>query len=367
MEASKGKTAYFFWSLDEWEGRANQLSKRMGKRMEIEQYLLDRVPECCLETRNVLYLYGGPDFCYPDLFFPHMENLILIGQEKMGTIPDPDRLLQTGILGNTMLEVGQSLAQIPFRSYFVTETMGSEFRQYGTAALLAVSIVLSDYQITGFEEGVLDKDGRFQTAKGEGLPLGFKIRYQRDRSDSERTVYYFCLDLNDRRSISLLSAFVKGVGIDTAFYKATSFLTQAEKKTEAACLALDHAKYIVQGESGLPFRFFDPDEWEVNLFGVYARPYYSTQSIPKFWGFQRDLRDAYLALIFLSGSEAAKEVALKIWGEDVCAAASSSVLPVHANWQGLFPMHFDYGGQLAEKKYVPYTTAVQVAIRKSAL
>lgn len=364
-EATKGQTAAYFWNLGEWGTRKNQLNKEMPKRGEIEHFLAHHLSEAYFNTRNVLYLFGGPDFCYPDLFFPNMENMIIVGQESIGSFPDVNQYLNRGILNERMLEVGTSFGQVPFRSYFVTQTMNQEFNEYGIGTMLAVSIALAGYELIGYQEIFLNKEGKLRFKKTDSSISGIKIIYKKNQDDRERAVYYFCMNLNQQKLISRLATFVKRMEIDTAFYKATSFATQSGELAPANQLALNHAKYIVQGESGIPYRDFNPDEWQIKLFGIYARPYYSTQNIAPFWGLQKDLRDIYIALICLSGSESALNIVKLIWDAQVCAKALNTPLPSHVTWEGILPMHFDYGGQLVEEKFKPYTSALQYAIKKS--
>jgi hypothetical protein len=365
IEAVKGQTAAYFWNLEEWGTRKNQLNKEMAKRGEIEHFLAHYLSEAYFNTRHVLYLFGGPDFCYPDLFFPNMENMIIIGQESIGVFPDVNQYLNRGILNERMLEVGTSFAQIPFRSYFVTQTMNQEFYDYGIGTMLAVSIVLAGYDLVDYQEIFLDKEGALQSKKTNSSIPGIKIMYKKDQDDKERAVYYFCMNLNQHKLLSRLIIFIEKMEIDTAFYKATSFATQSKELIPANQLALNHAKYIVQGESGIPYRDFNPDQWQIKLFGIYARPYYSTQNISPSWGLQKDLRDIYIALIYLSGSEKTMNIVKMIWEAKVCAKALNIPIPLHVTWEGILPMHFDYGGQLVEEQFKPYTSALQYAIKKS--
>lgn len=363
QEAAIGRTAAYFWDLEEWEGgRKNQLNKKMGKRSEIELFLSKHLQEAYFNTRNVLYLFGGPDFCYPDLFFPNMETLILVGMEKIESYPNVKKLRRSGTLSKVMFDIGTSLAQIPFRSYFVTQTMNEEFSEYGVTTLLAVGIALTDYQIVSCEKIFLDEEGRVQPYAGDSFSPGVKIAYKKEAHDTERTVYYFAMNLFEERNFLRLSHFVQNKGIDTAFYKATSFATQLAESVNQ--LALNHAHYIVQGESGIPFSQFDPALWNIKLFGIYARPYHSTQNIPPSWGLQPDLRDIYIALIRLNGSPQLIQQVKMIWGDDVYSNAAASIINPHVVWDGIVPIYFDYGGQLTEIPLRSFTSAMQYARRK---
>ena len=53
---------------------------------------------------------------------------------------------------------------------------------------------------------------------------------------------------------------------------------------------VDYSAAVFQDDSGVPYHFFDPGKWNVQLYGEYTKPYGSFA-----WLEQADLRKAYLA------------------------------------------------------------------------
>lgn len=364
--AAQGKSSFYYWNREEYEGRANQLNKEMYKRREATSFFSKNLSEAYYNTKNVLYLFGGPDFCYPDLFFPEMENLILVGREDIGPLLDVEDLLRQKKLGIVIESIGGTLSQIPFRSYFVTESMKKEFyaSNYGVSTLLLVSVVLSGYEIISYREMFLDQKGFIKPGRDSLSPCGIEIIYKKDFFDQERRIYYFSFDLMRKIPLGFL-AFIHDLTIDTSFYKASSFITQNPVAAEANKIALEESTYIVQGESGIPFAYFHDGDWDLHLFGVYARPYYSEQSISSDWGMQKDLASLYIKLIDRDAPKEIRQMTKSIWGQDRYEdGLRSGPIFSKSDWRGIFPIHFDYGGQLTEKKYKPYTTAVQYAVKK---
>lgn len=117
-------------------------------------------------------------------------------------------------------------------------------------------------------------------------------------------------------------------------------------------------KYVIQGESGIPYAFFDPDTWKLKLFGLYARPYYSTQYIPRYWGFQEDLKQAYVSSIQENGSQKVLSILEEIYPDSLVRAPP----PSHVSWGGIVPLHFDYGGLLTIPEWREYTSALQYGV-----
>jgi hypothetical protein len=359
----QGQTAKHFWDLPEMGTRQNQLNKEMLKREEIALFLSQHFSEAHGNTRNVFYPYGGPDFCYPDLFFPKMKNLIIVGKEQIGSFPDVQRLLNSGNLADTMWKVGNSFANLPFRSYFVTATMVEEFQEYGIATILAVSVVLAGYDIVDYQEIALDQEGILQLRENSSELKGIKIVYKKHAEDRERNIYYFCFDLFQKNLFPHFAAFVKQMGIDTAFFKATSYMTQSPELAYVNELALDHAQYLIQGETGIPYCQLNPKKWNIKLFGIYARPYFVANVDPN-WCLQTDLRDIYISLIWKMGSENIVNILKMIWPTDIRQEALHAKKPSNIVWEGIVPFRFDYGGALTEARFQPYTSAIQYAIKK---
>jgi len=72
--------------------------------------------------------------------------------------------------------------------------------------------------------------------------------------------------------------------------KATSYMPHQPGFSMIRRALLANSYAILQDDTGLPFKAFTPDQWNVQLYGDYEKPYGS-------FGFmeQDDLRDAYKA------------------------------------------------------------------------
>ena len=54
--------------------------------------------------------------------------------------------------------------------------------------------------------------------------------------------------------------------------KAASYLMHGGGFEKARNFLLKHSDVIVQDDSGIPFRYFEPANWTVRMFGHYQRP-----------------------------------------------------------------------------------------------
>jgi len=73
--------------------------------------------------------------------------------------------------------------------------------------------------------------------------------------------------------------------------KSAVYLLHAESLADVCNYFLERSDIIIQDDSGIPFRMFDPGKWRISLFGMYTRPpYISDLANPPV---QSDLAQAY--------------------------------------------------------------------------
>jgi hypothetical protein len=129
---------------------------------------------------------------------------------------------------------------------------------------------------------------RFTLEKGS-IP-GVRILFQRAGYERTQTLYYFRFDLAKgpfSRSEKFV-CFLKSFGPLVTFEKASSHLMFDPDFSATRQFILDRSLYILQTDSGIPIKFFDPSTWNRNLFGTYLKP------LPVFsFRYQKDLAEIY--------------------------------------------------------------------------
>jgi hypothetical protein len=142
----------------------------------------------------------------------------------------------------------------------------------------------------------LEADGRVieraadYKAPGRIGNKGVEIDFRTDADQSVHKLYYFSVNLSDERlrENQPFQAFLERLKGMTTFFKATSYMPHAPAFSVIRERVLATSSVILQDDSGLPYRFFDPARWQVQLYGDYTRPYGSFR-----WLEQPDLRKAY--------------------------------------------------------------------------
>ncbi len=87
---------------------------------------------------------------------------------------------------------------------------------------------------------------------------------------------------------SPLFRFIGSLGNMTTFIKAGSYLLHWSNFSTVRKLVLDRSLFVLQDDTGIPYRFFKRGDWEITLFGRYATPVKDFTNVE-----QLDLREAY--------------------------------------------------------------------------
>jgi hypothetical protein len=241
-----------------------------------------------VRSENVFYPFSGPDVLYADELFPDSKVLLMAGLEPVGTMPNLAELEKTGKLKYYLGEVQISLSTILSASFFKTKDMKNDFNNEMVNGLLPAMVVFlgrQGYSIDSLQYVVLTHDGTVRKrGEASGAP-GVQITY-----DGGRTVLYFQTDLgNDglRENpgyVKLMQRLAPGV----TYLKAASYLLYEDYFSTIRNAILDDSRGVVEDDSGIPFKYFNPKEWEVTPYGNYTGP------IALFGEhYQNDLKDYY--------------------------------------------------------------------------
>jgi len=258
-----------------FEGEFNKLYLRQLQKLHA--WTATNLPQVTQPTPVAFYMFSGPDFLYVDQFFPNASVYVLCGKESMGPPPDPLRIPNLpGALGNLENAMKSSLNT----TYFITKNMKVDLQQQnlnGVLPILYVFIARGDKSITNVTFGSLNSNGAFEEfapGKNGGSTPGVRIRYTDNQSGNSQTLYYFTTDISDGgiKSAPGFLKFCQRLGIGSSFLKSSSYLMFEQGFATIRNFILDHSNRIVQDDSGIPLAYFDPNRWNLRLFGVYLGP-----------------------------------------------------------------------------------------------
>lgn len=227
-------------------------------------------------TRGVVrYLFGGPDFLAAHAFFPNAHTLVLGGLEPVGAVAPPESLAPAA-LSASLGATRQALSTALFAGYFVTREMNAQLRQgnfWGVLPLLYAQMALTGNKILSVE-----------MVRPFGSP-GVKISYRKGMRGPQ-TLYYFQANVANGPECGRFLSWLSSLGEGVSYLKAASYLLHGGSFTQVRNFLLQTSTLIVEDDSGIPFRFFDPNRWRLKVFGEYNQPIFSGY-------YQNDFRDAY--------------------------------------------------------------------------
>jgi len=300
LEGSPLKTSE---SSAAWQDHKIQLDGAWAKAENelfsgIRQFQSTELTSSPIVKRSVFYPFSGPDTLTPTMYFPDSPEYIMVGLEPAGTLPTVEQL-QKKLSAQYLAATRATVADILGRSFFITRQMDAQFRGQVTDGLLVPILhllVRSGHTIHGVayvridEDGIIAKRDPEKPIEAKYPNKGIQIEFEKEGSGLIKKMFYFSLNLADEKLTSNVG-FLKYVdrlqGVNSML-KATSYMTHHKNFSMIRNVLLQQSQLVLQDDSGLPYKSFTPNEWQVQLYGDYSKPYGSFS-----WLEQPDLRAAY--------------------------------------------------------------------------
>lgn len=284
------------WSIHSVE--LDQAWKRTEQRQlsGIAHWAAEFLGSAYQENGTVFYMFSGPDFLYAHAFFPTARTYILCGTEPVGSIPDLGRI-PAPELPAALANVRKSLESVLNWSFFITKDMKTDLTRTpldGTLPLFYVFLARAGCTIDSVTPVNVDQNGSVTASpagndSGKPATPGIKIVFA-DPSGPPQTLYYFCSDLSDEgiKSKPGFLRFCEKQAEGVSLLKAASYLMHEPGFSRVREFLLRHSETIVQDDSGIPLRFFQPQSWDIRFYGQYSGP---IDVFKKYW--QSDLAEQY--------------------------------------------------------------------------
>jgi hypothetical protein len=262
-----------------WTSHATELDRAWK---QVEQRQLARIRAWAPEALGpayddsgpMYYMFSGPDFLYANAFFPNASTYILCGVEPVGPVPDIQKIPHAA-LASSLGNLRKSLDAVLSFSFFITKSMKVDLKQTqlsGTLPILYVFLARAGCTIDSVESVALDREGQF-VPEGKGTTPGVRIKFT-SPAGRPQTLYYFTTDLANW-AIKINPNFIKfceQLGNGVSLLKAASYLMHSDNFSQVRDFLLTHSKVILQEDSGIPYRYFAKDKWNIRFHGHYIGP-----------------------------------------------------------------------------------------------
>ena len=244
---------------------------------------------------TLFYPFGGPDIMTAQTFFPSASNYVLVGLEPPGSLPGEQTVRERA--ASYLPGLRGSLASILNKSFFITKEMDLQLRGQAADGLLPVmliELVRNGNSVRGLRYIGLNDHGRWvdradtqqqNPGKADGVAVEFT-----DAAGATHTLTYFSLNLANEKfkDNTPFQQHLARLGPLNAMFKSTSYMPHKKQFDLIRSEVLKRASAVVQDDSGIPFRFYEPGSWQVKLYGHYDQPYGGFRGLK-----QEDLREAF--------------------------------------------------------------------------
>jgi hypothetical protein len=287
----------------EWKEYAEAIGKAWNdletKRLKpMREWAAAELTDSRAATRTLFYPFGGPDILTVFELYPDAETYILGGLEPVGKLPDfrTSAPLQAAAYLKTL---NGALWDYFNKSYFITKAMSATLavdKVDGVLPILALflkrtgNVLVSIKRCEFLDSGEIVEMDFYARKRRAVRPYGVKIEFLPEGGTKPRTLYYFSADLSDGvfRPKSKFFRFANTLSFETTFIKSASYLMHYTFFFAIRNLLLDKSQWILEDDTGIPYRYFKPEIWEDKLYGEYSKP------IELFHGVeQEDLKKAY--------------------------------------------------------------------------
>lgn len=253
--------------------------KLQSSRLDpIEKWSKKELTGASKNCRTVFYPFSGPDFITANSFFPSGNELVMLGLEPIGSLPEIDKFSNEEAK-DYCNDFKKSLTDIFQKSYFITAYMLRDFQKQKVNGLLPVlsffikktnhTILKINYLVKYNNDSIGEVDYNSKLK-----PFGVKIRCS--KNDSIKTVYYFKYDVSNKQ-FNDTCAFYKFIDKHTlnsvTYIKSASYLLHANFMSNMKKLILKNSNYVLEDDTGIPYNdIAKAKNWEIKLYGKYTQP-----------------------------------------------------------------------------------------------
>ena len=252
--------------------------------------------------RLAMYPFSGADFVNLYTLYPRCAEYLMIALEEPGHVPDL-LSLKPYELSSGLASLRRVMSSIATQNYFKSAVMRQEMTNpyiEGTVPVLLIFTVRLGNRITSVEPVAMDDAGKIETCVPDGTAghirpavTGCRIYFIAPGERKRRVLTYLrmCLGRESVDPVTPTGKFFNALPRFGMVTKSAVYLLNTEALSGVCRYFLDKSDIIIQDDSGIPYRMFEPAKWQISLFGMYTHPpYISDLSNPPVQG---DLAVAY--------------------------------------------------------------------------
>ena len=280
------------WMTSHWGQARSRISA-------IESWRDQQVKISGGHNKTLLYPFSGPDFLNAYALFPDHPLYILFSLERPGALPDLESVTPVQF-GKMLQDVRNAFRDIFERNYFITDYMSKQLTTpwiRGTVPVMATMMALMNLRIIRIEPidlypELTNSYEALEARRPRRLMLGVRIDFSTANGGPLHQLYYFSVDAADKW-LEFYPGFLDWVAQHrpaSALLKSASYLLHDSQFEKTRAMILSSVDYVIQDDTGIPYRFLQQSPWQIRLYGRYHKPIKGLR-----YGYQADLESAYKA------------------------------------------------------------------------
>lgn len=251
------------------------------------------------DSSFVFYPFSGGDFIHVNSLYPNASEYFLVAREDVGDIPNLYEKDKEFV--NTYLaDIDTVLRDIYNKSYFITKNMVEDTKKRtlvnGMLPLIIWAAAITNHDVVSLKYLTVSDNGELLPFNDTTLgkkPNAVEVVLKMNSSNKIQKVTYLSCDISDEgfnKANQFKTLITNKVPLGAnSFVKSASYLMHYSSFSQIRYIVLEKSKYLIQDDTGIPIKYFNPSTFTIELFGIYEKPVKDfSESV-----FQQDLNAAY--------------------------------------------------------------------------
>ena len=236
-------------------------------------------------SRNtVFYPLSGADLINVYSLFPRSRRYILAGLEKTGDPSVIHEAMNRSSLQGSLAEIRSLMGFYTRYSYFTSKGMSEHMqghKVHGVLPIFLIALSRLGMEIKTVSGATLTHDGQLEVDNSPNPPVLY-IRFYSPREKQMKELIYLNFFLSNE-SLSSNQPHGKLVLAEknlNLMLKSAVYLFHNPKYSVARDFLLQKADFILQDDSGIPWRNLDRSKWQANIYGIFTTPVLLSGIVP---------------------------------------------------------------------------------------
>ena len=277
MTLDSNSKNYHLTKSEDWKKYSSLLNKTWGKinanRMQkMKEWQKKELSDSITKKRSGIYPFSGPDFLTFYTFFSDAPSYYMFGLEPLGNIPKLELMSKDSLqlYYDGMEDATEDLLRLTF---FRTNWMKRELKKNGVIPIILYFLARTNNEIYSVNKLKIDSSGNL-------IPDEFStdvahIQFLDSKTKKLKDIFYYSGDVSNYHleNHPEILKYLNKIPTGNTYLKAASYLCHHSYMQKVRTVFLKKSNLVLQEDSGIPYKFFPKNEWEIKLYGKYVNPY----------------------------------------------------------------------------------------------